>query len=164
MNRVYHPYTEWEEIRANMWGDVPDKKAALSSAIAFTGDHELYGHYMLRVVAEWPKSCENALTDGALNQKAWVGHAAVAMALQIPEDITREAWGHLTDEQRTLANRQADRAIRIWRDNYSKNRDLRDDMAQEMLSGWDTGRSAKKTCSIRKGTKLESNCNMSFEK
>lgn len=133
MNRIFHPFNEWEEVQANMWGERADRKSALRDAIDFTGDHELYGYYMMRVVNEWTKSCENALTDTVLNQKAWVGHAACAMALQIPEDITREAWGHLTDEQRLLANRQADRAIRHWRASRGEDTDVRADMGGSLL-------------------------------
>lgn len=115
MNRVYHPFNIWEEVAHNMWGDVENAREALAEAIKFTGDHKRYGHYMMRVVREWPISCENALTDQNLNQKAWVGHAACALALRLPEDIVRKAWGHLTNEQRVLANKEADRAIREWR-------------------------------------------------
>lgn len=116
MERIYHPYWLWEEVDHNMWGDVNDRKKFLKIAIEFTGDHKLYGRFMMRVIREWEYSCENALTDPNINQKAWVGHAAAALARGIPEDITREAWGHLTDEQRLLANKEADRAITYWRD------------------------------------------------
>lgn len=116
-----------------MWGTVNDRKASLKNAIEFTGNHELYGSYMLRVINEWPISCENALTDLSINRKAWVGHAAVALALQIPEDITREAWRELTDEQRFLANKEAERAIAIWESDYRKHHKLYKDMEKTML-------------------------------
>ena len=132
-DRVYHPYTEWEEVAHGMWSAVDNKKEWLARAIAFTGDHALYGSYMLRVIKEWPISCENALTDESLNQRAWVGHAACALAIGCPEDITREAWGLLSDEQRILANREADRAIRVWRNNYAKIRGLRSSLDQPLL-------------------------------
>lgn len=133
LSRVYHPVSQWEEVAAGMWSDVENKKEMLSRAIAFTGNHKLYGSYMMRVIVEWPISCENALTDSSLNQKAWVGHAATAMAIGCPEDITREAWGHLTDEQRLLANQEADRAIRVWRYAYGKDRGLLPDMGEALL-------------------------------
>ena len=119
-NRVYHPYWDWEEVDANMWGYVKNRSAFLRKAIDFTGDHKKYGRFMLRVVSEWPVSCENSLTDYNLNRKAWVGHAACAMAIGCPEDITREAWGKLSDEQRLLANREAARAIQRWERDYAK--------------------------------------------
>lgn len=116
-----------------MWGEVDDAAGMLERAIAFTGDHRLYGSYMMRVVAEWKFSCENALTDSSLNQKAWVGHAACAMAIGCPEDITRKAWGYLSDEQRFLANKEADRAIRQWRFNFSESDEVCQNMGKQML-------------------------------
>lgn len=133
INRVYHPYCDWEEISHNMWGTVSNRKSFLKKAIAFTGDSKKYGRFMRRVISEWPISCENALTDLTLNRSAWVGHAACALALGCPEDITREAWGHLTYEQQLLANREAKAAIEEWEHNYRKSNGLYSDMEEEVL-------------------------------
>lgn len=133
LTRVWRPVDTWEEIKANMWGDVQDRATFLRRAILFTGNYRLYGRYMLRVVNEWPNSCENALTDMTLNRKAWVGHAACALALGCPEDITRQAWGHLTNEQRALANGQADRAISHWEMCRGARPPIRERVAQKML-------------------------------
>lgn len=136
--RVYWNCYEWEEMQHNMWGSVKCRSQFLTRAIDFTGNHNLYGSYMMRVVNEWPISCENALTDYSLNRKAWVGHAACALALQCPEDITREAWGYLTDEQRALANRQAAAAIGQWEDNYASSIGICQNVDEPMLPGWDS--------------------------
>jgi hypothetical protein len=133
IKQVWRKISEWEEVAHNMWGEATDKKTALETAIAFTGDHELYGQYMRRVCEEWPVSCENALTDPYLNQKAWVGHAAVALAHGIPEDITREAWRFLTDEQKYLANKEAEQAIKAWKERYFKGGCVRDLLGNEVL-------------------------------
>lgn len=144
--RIYHPWTRWEEISFNMWGDVPDRKAAVAQAIEFTGDHVLYGSYMRRVIVEWPISCENALTDYSLNRRAWLGHAAVALALQLPEDVTREAWKHLSDEQQLLANKEASRAIQRWEHAYVSDRRIHIDVGAQMLFDWDSRRPAAEGC------------------
>jgi len=123
-----------------MWSDAEDHKGFLEKAVCFTGDHALYGFYMMRVIKEWPISCENALTDSSLNKKAWVGHAACALAIGCPEDITRKAWRFLTDEQRFLANKEADRAIRTWENNYRKNQSIHREMGGQMLLIRDSGR------------------------
>ena len=116
MDRIWHPYTEWECYRAGMWNiDVAgQRKLLLIDAVHFTGNAELYGSWMMRVVAEWKKSCERHLSDTGSNRRAYIGHAAACMAIQCPEDITRKAWGCLTQRQQDDANHQADLAIAAW--------------------------------------------------
>lgn len=117
IKRVYHPHWLWEEVAANMWGTVEDREYYLKLAIEFAGDADLYGEYMLRVVEEWPHSSEHNLSNKSQNRRAWVGHAACALALQCPEDIVRQAWRHLTEQQQIDANAAADRAIAHWESN-----------------------------------------------
>lgn len=133
MDRIYHPYWLWEEVDAGMWSDVSDKKQWLKRAIAFTSDHKKYGRFMARVADEWKYSCENALTDKKINRKAWLGHAACAMAIGCPEYITREAWGFLSEKERELANREADRVIQAWEDAFAKGGRVRDYMGGSLL-------------------------------
>jgi hypothetical protein len=114
MNRIYHPYQKWEEVKFNMWGRVLDRDKFLKKAIQFTGNHKLYGKWMMRVVLDWKYSTEHNLTDASQNRQAWIGHAACAYAFQCPEDIIREAWHMLSDSQRKSANRQADKAIEYF--------------------------------------------------
>lgn len=137
--RIYHPCTDWEEITFNMWGDIGNRDEAIKKATEFTSNHKLYGKYMGRVVSEWPISCENALTDYTLNRRAWVGHAAVALALGIPEDITRAAWSKLSNEQQFLANEEASAAIRIWENSYFESKKISFGLGGEMLQAGDTG-------------------------
>lgn len=139
MDRVWVPIDQWEELRCNMWGDVKDRRRYLERAVLFTGSHRLYGRYMMRVTREWPQSCTNALTDSALNRKAWIGHAACALAIRCPEDITRQAWGLLTDEQRILANKQAGRAIQAWEMRHVAGERIRPPLAEPLLWRRDTG-------------------------
>jgi len=123
IERLYHPYWEWEEIDHNMWGTVKDKQAYLAKAIGFTCDAELYGSYMLRVADEWPCSCRHNLSNTTQNRKAWIGHAACALAFQCPEDIVRSAWGYLTEEQQEKANKKADEAIKYWEEKQCQSAD-----------------------------------------
>ena len=133
LKRIWLPIDTWEEIGFNMWGEVANRRLFLQRAVIFTGNHRLYGRYMQLVTVVWPNSCINALTDYNLNRKAWIGHAACALALRCPEDITRQAWGLLTNEQRILANRQADRAIQSWEMRYRAGLGIRADVASPLL-------------------------------
>jgi hypothetical protein len=131
--RVYHPIDQWEEMRTAMWltCDKPDEM--LVRAVEFTGQWQLYASWMERVIHDWPISCENSLTDYRINRKAWLGHAACAMAINCPEKITRQAWGMLSDAQRRLANREAERFIRQWENDYAKSLGIRKPLAQPLL-------------------------------
>lgn len=115
--KIYHPYWVWEEVKYNMWGTVDNTEEFLQKAIKFTGDHKLYGKWMKKVVKDWKYSCEHNLSNTEQNRRAWIGHAAAAYAFGCPEDIVRQAWWWLTDEQRVLANLQADKAIKLWEKN-----------------------------------------------
>ena len=97
-----------------MWGRVSNRESYLAVAIEFTGNAKLYGEHMLRVTREWKYSCEHNLTALDQNRQAWIGHAACALAFMCPEDIVREAWGHLKEQQQIEANNVADIAIRDW--------------------------------------------------
>ena len=132
-NRVWHPYEKWEEVKFGMWSQVKDRTGMYKEAVIFTGNHVLYGSYMFRVINEWPVSCENALTDYFMNRKAWIGHAASALAIGCPEDITRKAWKELSYEQQYLANKEASRAIRTWENNYIESKKLRKSVGEQML-------------------------------
>lgn len=122
IERIYHPYWMWEETYTNMWKVVENREEWLQKAIAFTGDAPLYGKWMLDVVDEWKFSCEHNLSNLTQNRRAWVGHAACAHAFNCPEDIVREAWGHLSELQQRLANKKADEAIGVWEARYAKER------------------------------------------
>ena len=111
---IWHPFTKWEEVPHNMWGSVSHKQTWLEMAIAFTGNAELYGEWMHKVIELWPNSCQHNLTKPG-DKRAWLGHAAVALAIGCPEDIVRQAWGFLTEEQQIKANKQAEMAIEKWR-------------------------------------------------
>lgn len=120
LSRIYHPHWAWEEVSFNMWGDVLDRKFFLNAAIVFTGDHSIYGKYMMKVVREWEKSCEHNLSNKSQNRRAWIGHAACAYAFRCPEDIVREAWSFLSEDQQNAANREADKAIGYWEEIWQK--------------------------------------------
>jgi hypothetical protein len=122
IERIFHPYWMWEEAETKMWVSISGeaRKRLLQEAIEFTGNHQLYGAWMLRVIHEWPFSCAHNLSNVTLNRKAWLGRAACAHAFDCPEDIVREAWGYLTEFQQTEANYKAQTAINLWEELYAK--------------------------------------------
>jgi hypothetical protein len=116
---VWLPYWKLEEVSHNMWGVVSHRSTWLRIAAEFTGNPGLYGEWMRRVVEQWPNSCAHNLTKPG-DKRPWMGHAAVALAIRCPEDVVREAWGLLSEEQQTAANKQASDAIELWRSRHAK--------------------------------------------
>lgn len=114
--RRFHHYSQWEEVANGMWRKVnaAERIELLEKARVFTGDASLYGSWMMRVVVDWPISCEQNLGFTGQNRQAWVGHAACCHAINCPEDVTRAAWWLLTQSQRDAANDAADLAIAAW--------------------------------------------------
>lgn len=105
-----------------MWSKVKSKEEEnelLKKAIDFTGDHILYGKAMREVVWVWKNSMLNFLTNKSINRRAYLGHCAVYYKLQIPEYIVRMAWKKLTNEQRRLADLQAENTIKEWEKQYT---------------------------------------------
>ena len=119
----FYPYTEWEDYKNGMWSTCKkeDEDMLLKKAIEFTGNHKLYGEWMLKVIKQWPITCMQNLSEIEPGRRAFIGHCAVSLALNIPEYITRMAWGYLTIEQQNLANEQADYAISQWELNNNDN-------------------------------------------
>ena len=115
---IWYPFDQLEEADSAMWKNVNHRTTWLQLAITFTGNAELYGEWMLRVIEQWPRSCQHNLTKGG-DKRPWIGHAAVALAINCPEDIVRAAWGALSKEQQDAANKKAEEAIEIWRANHA---------------------------------------------
>ena len=139
MNKVYHPWWTWEEVESNMWGSVPDSKKSTISAYELMKDYKRFGESMINVVETWQFSCENHLSDKTINRRSWLGCAAVANYLQLPENITRKAWSMLARIEKELANNQADMAINHWEElNERFDTDLHKDLDGQMLLCWTT--------------------------
>lgn len=112
IKRRYVHYLEWEDFHAGMWTKGTEEQ--IESARLFTSDHRIYGMWMRLVVDLWPRTMIHNLTNPSMNKRAFVGHCAVCLATGIPESVTRSAWKLLTDNQRRLADQQAQEAINQW--------------------------------------------------
>jgi hypothetical protein len=126
MKKIWHHYEKWEEYKSGMWRKVDklQEEKYFEWAIGFTGNTNLYGSWMMKVIKEWPISCQQNLSDVSLNRQAWIGHAACCLANSCPEYIVRRAWWELTEEQRCEANVKADIAIAEWEKNFRETVDV----------------------------------------
>lgn len=110
------PYTEWEDFRNGMYRDAVtcDRQKLTQAAVALLSDRHLLVSAMRSVTTEWRLAAEANLHEPP-NNRAWLGQAACCYAVGVPEELTRAAWGMLTDEQRQAANRIADQIIDEWK-------------------------------------------------
>lgn len=115
MERIFHHYSKWEDFHAGMYDESKDGRAERVAAAAWIlGTPNICREAMEKVVAEWKIATEYNLSNAGINRKAWLGQAACSCYGGIHEDETREAWGIMTPEQRTEANRIAAQIINKW--------------------------------------------------
>jgi hypothetical protein len=146
IQKIWHPFERWEDL--GMWRDITkaESQLYLEKSIEFTGDAILYGAWMLKVLSQFPISCEHHITDQSINRRAWIGHAACYLAIGCPEYITRKAWAFLTEQQQIDANKQADIAIETWERAYeAKNIGMEENMGEPLLPGRHSRGSPAKT-------------------
>lgn len=107
--RQKYPYHEWEDYQAGLYGLEWD--GGVLEAAALLRMPDVLEVEMRRAVREWPKAAAHHLTDGGMNQRAWLGWAACGISKSVPAHLTRAAWWTLTETQRAQANAAADAVI-----------------------------------------------------
>ena len=121
LKRVFHHHDKWEDAAHGMWRrntSGEERQAFKRKAAGLMVNTEAFYEAMARVTREWPYSCEANLTAPSINRRAWLGHAGTCLLTGSPEDVTRDAWWTLTQEQQNAANAAADRAIADWESSY----------------------------------------------
>ena len=115
MERIFHHYNKWEDYHAGMYDESKaGRKDRVKQAAYILGTPSICLEAMEKVVSEWQIATEYNLSNAEINRKAWLGQAACSCYAGIHEDETREAWGIMTEAQRTEANRIAASIIRRW--------------------------------------------------
>lgn len=114
MTQIYHPYTAWEDWQAGMWKPSLDPSSDAEHAAAILGEPSVFAGAAQAMLADWPTSAEQNLTDMGQNRRSWIGQATCCHLAGISEAATRQAWWTLSNEERDDANAVADEAILEW--------------------------------------------------
>lgn len=69
---------------------------------------------LIRVLKEWPISCEHFLSNRNFNRIAWLGQASMCIDTGIPCTY-RAGYQLLTNEERATANMKAKEFLDRWR-------------------------------------------------
>lgn len=132
MERIFHHYDKWEDFHAGMYDESRDgRKERVQKAAVILGTPSICRTAMEKVISEWQIATEYNLSNAEINRKAWLGQAACSCYAGIHEDETREAWGIMTEAQRTEANRIAASIIRKWLHDKE-----REELPQMMFNDW----------------------------
>lgn len=121
-NRIYHPYTLWEDYKAGFYNNVSGdiKKEMINKVVDFFRNPKLTRDFMMKVVKEWKYSCEHNLTNESMNKVAYIGQGACCIYAGIPSTITMEAWSKVPKESQLEADKIALDVIEYWKKQNEK--------------------------------------------
>jgi hypothetical protein len=117
VNRVYHTWEKWECYPAGFYEERAPrgltKEQAESEYAGFLRDDAAFGAALVRVLEEWPASCEHYLSNENMNRIAWLGQASACLALGLPACF-RGGFNRLTESEQAGANGLALEALNRW--------------------------------------------------
>ena len=117
MKRIYHTWDKWECYPCGFYSSKPpDGMTASQCQAAYTDflrDLPRFERALVRVLAEWPRSCEHYLSNVNMNRIAWLGQAAMCVDSGIPRQF-RGGFNRLGDDEKEAANRMALKYLNLW--------------------------------------------------
>jgi len=117
LNRIYHPYWKWECFKAGFYTSAPpdgiDADQAREMYRDFLADIARFEKAMMRVLNEWPHSCEQFLSNPNINRIAWLGQASMCIETGISCNF-RGGFKLLSTDQQRVANKAAEYVLNIW--------------------------------------------------
>ena len=115
-NRIFHPYEKWECYKAGMYATTKNgmkKEQCEDEYRKFLSDIPRFSDALSHVINEWKFSCEQYLTNSAMNRIAWLGQASMCYATGIPSCF-RGGFNLLTEDQQKSANETALIYLNKW--------------------------------------------------
>lgn len=117
MNRIYHPWTKWECFKAGFFtkeGDNSKQERQRDNYVDLLTDTPKFEAALERVLAEWPNSCEQNLSNESMNRVAWLGQASCAILFNACAEQTRGVFHVLSKDAQDLANATARKYLNKW--------------------------------------------------
>lgn len=121
MERIFHPYHMWEDMKAGMFNhdSVIESEEKVNDCIELLTNRGSFYETMCRLSVEWIYSAESNLSYSNNNRRAWLGRASCCFSFGYPENITQTAWIKMTPEERKEANLTADMFLSDWEQKYN---------------------------------------------
>ena len=112
MERIFHPYTLWEDFKNGFYEPHDEGKIQLVIEMFLSEQKTLES--MEYVINNWKYSCEHNLTNQSLNRIAWLGQSACCVYGKVPSKTTMQAWNLLDEQTQNNANKIAQETIDKW--------------------------------------------------
>lgn len=116
--RILHTFEHWECLSAGFYDEHPPEGMTAEDCeeayCRLLADIPAFQAALSTVIVTWEKSCEHYLTNERMNRIAWLGQAALCVALGIPSRF-RGGYNLLTSDQQKLADETALEALNFWR-------------------------------------------------
>lgn len=115
-NRIYHTWDKWECYPAGFYENSKEGMTddeCKEAYRAFLADLDRFRAALVRVLAEWVKSCEHYLTNESMNRIAWLGQAGACIDMGIPSRY-RSGYFLLSEEQQKAADAVALEFLNKW--------------------------------------------------
>lgn len=118
MKRLFKKYTDWEDYKNGMYEiSNLDDTDLIKKSVNLLSDSDLFLSTCKLVVKEWPVTSSVHLTNNTINKKAWLGQASCNYLYNVPETLTRMAWGLLDCTFQDKANAIAETVINSYLNN-----------------------------------------------
>ena len=121
MKQIYHPYWNWECFKSGFFNTTSDleKEDAKLKYCEFLSDLVRFEKALIRVLNEWPISCEQFLSNPNMNRIAWLGQASMCIETGIPS-IYRGGFKLLSDQKQKEADLMAEKYLKIFLKTHDK--------------------------------------------
>ena len=117
MTRIYHTWDRWECYPAGFYESVPKggikREDCQRLYSEFLRDSDEFESALIRVLSEWPNSCEHYLSNENMNRIAWLGQASLCIARGIPA-CYRGGFNMLAENEQRTADALALRYLNQW--------------------------------------------------
>lgn len=115
-DRIFHTYEKWECNKAGFYASKKEgmtKKECEKAYAEFLSDDNRFEDALSKVTTEWKFSCEQYLTNKAMNRIAWLGQAAMCYATGVPSKYC-SGFNLLSEDQQNHANSIAHKYLNKW--------------------------------------------------
>jgi len=111
------PYYEWECFKNGMYktySEINDYDIQFKNSILLLSNQDLFYKIGLKVLKDWPISCDNFLTNKNINKIAFIGQVCCCYKFGCSEIVVKDAWKTLDSITQYHANKTALEILNLY--------------------------------------------------